>query len=278
MLEIRDLHFDYGTRHVLSGVNLTAGEGDLIFLLGPNGVGKTTLFRCILGILTGYKGEILIDGESTAGLPAKKLASLVAYIPQIHNPAFSYSVLDMVLMGTNKQLNVFQSPGQTEKEIAREALEQVGMKEDSEREFDRLSGGEQQLVLVARALAQQTQILLMDEPTSSLDYGNQMLVLHQVTSLAKEGYTILLSCHNPQQAILYADRVTAMSGGTIIRDGSPREVMTEELMKELYGTDTKFVSTEYGVFIAPAEEDQQIEAAQKDPQIETTADHPNSPQ
>lgn len=252
MLEVRDLRFSFGAREVLKGVSFEASENELIFLLGANGAGKTTLFRCMLGLLHGYHGKILLNGQNVASLPAKELARRVAYIPQFHNPVFAYTALDMVLMGTNHRLSTFASPGRRERETAMQAMAQLGIEEFAERNFQELSGGEQQLVLVARGLAQEAKILLMDEPTSALDYGNQLRVLEKVAALSAQGYTVLLSCHNPQLAMLYAKRVIALHDGTVAADGTPETALDPQLIRLLYGVEANFLQTPDGVLIAPA--------------------------
>ncbi len=258
MLDVRDLSFGYTKREVLKGVNLHVESGELVFLLGSNGAGKTTMFKCILGLLHGYGGDIAVDGRSTHEMTPKELAGEIAFIPQNHSNVFEFTVLEMVLMGTNHRLNAFSSPGREEKRIAMDALEQIGIAEFAQRSYQRLSGGEQQLVLVARALAQQTKILLMDEPTASLDYGNQLKVLDKVADLTKDGYTILLSCHNPQQSLLYAERIVALHDGVIAADGHPETVLNADLLRMIYGVNTRFVHTEYGTLIARTREDRRL--------------------
>ena len=251
MLDIRDLHFSYGDRPVLQGVSLHLDEGELVFLLGANGAGKSTLFRCVLGLLPGYRGTVALQKGDTRNLSARALAREIAYIPQNHHPTFSYPVLDMVLMGTHHQLSPFANPGPREEAIALEALGQVGIRDLAQRDFQRLSGGEQQLVLIARALAQQARILLMDEPTSSLDFGNRIRVLDKTAELARRGYTILLSCHDPQLALLYADRVVALHQGRVLADGRPEAVLTESLLHTLYQVPVRMTPTEHGTLLSP---------------------------
>lgn len=253
-LEVKNLYFGYGRHKVLNDITFTAGEGKLLSVLGPNGVGKSTLFRCILGLLKGYDGSIRLGDTDIRKLSAKNLAHLIAYIPQSHYPSFNYSVFDMVLMGTAHQLPAFSSPGRRETEQAWKALEQLNIAGLADRGFARLSGGEQQLVLIARALAQQAKILLMDEPTSNLDYGNQLRVLQQVKNLTKEGYTILLSMHNPQHALMYSDRILALFGGGIVADGTPQEVMDEDLLGRLYDVEVRIVNTDGNLLIVPCAE------------------------
>ena len=229
MLDIRDLRFSYGDRPVLQGVSLRLGVGELVFLLGANGAGKSTLFRCVLGLLPGYEGTVALRSGDTRRLSARALAREIAYIPQNHHPTFSYPVLDMVLMGTHHRLSPFSNPGPKEEAIALDALEQVG----------------------TRALAQQARILLMDEPTSSLDFGNRVRVLDQVSELARRGYAILLSCHDPQLALLYAHRVVALHQGKVAADGPPEDVLDPALLHTLYQVPVRFTPTPYGTLLSP---------------------------
>lgn len=250
-LAVRDLSFAYQKTPVLSNVTFNAEPGELLAVLGPNGVGKTTLFRCILGEQKRYRGTIELDGTDARTLSARETAHRIAYIPQTHAMTFRFAVRDVVLMGTSHTLSPFASPGREQERIASEAMERLGIGGLSDRSFDTLSGGEQQLCYVARALAQQAKILLMDEPTSSLDYGNQLLVLDVVQGLAKEGYTVLLNTHNPQHALWYADRVLALRDGCVAAFGEVRDVLTAALLERLYGTRTALYETPGGSVILP---------------------------
>ena len=250
-LSVRDLTFAYKKTPVLSGVLFDAEPGELLAILGPNGVGKTTLFRCILGEQKRYSGTIAIDGTDLRTLSARETAHRVAYIPQTHAMTFRFAVRDVVLMGTSHTLSPLALPGRAQERIAMEALEKLGIGELRDRSFDTLSGGEQQLCYVARALAQQAKILLMDEPTSSLDYGNQLRVLNVVKDLARDGYTVLLSTHNPQHALWYADRVLALHNGSVAALGPVEETLTPALFKTLYGTRAGLYETPGGSVILP---------------------------
>ena len=250
-LRVENLSFSYGRRKVLDDVSFCAESGELLSILGPNGVGKSTLFRCILGRLRNYTGRILVDDEDIRKLSQREMAKRLAYIPQIHSPAFSYTVQDIVLMGTARQLSAFAQPGKQQVVKAMEALERVGMQHLAQRDYTCLSGGEQQLTMIARALAQDADILVMDEPTSALDYGNQLRILQLVRNLTRDGYAVLLSTHNPQHALTYATRILALADGKVAALGAPEDVLTCELVKRLYGVKVGFCDTENGRVIVP---------------------------
>lgn len=248
---IQDLSFAYGDRPVLQRISFDLHEGEFLSVLGPNGVGKSTLFRCILGRLTGYTGRISANGEDLRTMPRREMARRIAYIPQIHQPTFSYTVLDTVLMGCARQLRMLAQPDRRQAAQAMQALERVGAAHLRDRDFAQLSGGEQQLVLIARALAQQADILVMDEPTSALDYGNQLRVLHMVRALSREGYAVLLSSHNPQHALMFSNRLLALAGGRVAALGEPQQVLTSALIAELYGVSVSFADTPGGRMLVP---------------------------
>lgn len=241
-IEVIDLSFSYKNHLVLDKVSFTASEGELLTLLGPNGAGKSTLFQCVLGLLTGYTGKIKIAGEDAHNIGIEEMAKRIAYIPQSHAPAFNFTVFDVVLMGTASQVSAVKMPGKNQISLAESAIERLGISHLRNRGYTQISGGERQLVLIARALAQNTRILIMDEPTSSLDYGNQLRILAHIKTLSREGYTIILSTHNPDQAFMFADKVLALSGGRVIKCGTPSETISEELIKELYNVDVEVQS------------------------------------
>ncbi|HEX2985265.1 MAG TPA: ABC transporter ATP-binding protein [Caproiciproducens sp.] len=234
-LSVDHLSFGFSCRKVLDNVCFRAENGNLVCLLGSNGAGKSTLFRCILGILPYRQGSVRVDGKEILSLPVKERARKIAYIPQSHSDVFPYSALEMVLMGTASQLGCFSSPGREQVARARKAMELLGICHLERCSYSRLSGGERQLVLIARAVAQQTGVLIMDEPCSSLDYGNQLHILEQMKNLARQGYLVLMSTHNPEQALLFADQVLVLRNHRIICSGSPKEVLSDSLLEQIYG-------------------------------------------
>lgn len=234
-IELNALSFSYGAQPVLRDVTFSAQEGQRLALLGPNGAGKSTLFRCMLGFLPPSGGTVLLDGKPVGAYTQKALASRIAYIPQSYSPAFDYTVLECVLMGMTAQLGAFDAPGKADEARAMAALESLGIAQLANRSCGRISGGERQLMLIARALVQQARILLMDEPTASLDYGNSCRVMQRIRRLAQDGYTVIFSTHDPNQALRYASRVLALRDGTLAADGAPEAVITDDLLSRLYG-------------------------------------------
>lgn len=234
-IEVNDLGFAYGGHRVLDGISFEGGKGDLIAVLGANGAGKSTLFRCICGLLSGYSGDVIMNGRDICTFKSRELARACAYIPQSNAQAFDYTVLETVLMGMTAQLPLLSGPGKSHERAAMEALESLGVSELSQRGVGRISGGERQLVLIARALAQGAKLLVMDEPTANLDYGNQLLVMERVRALTHSGYTVLLSTHNPDHALRWADRVLLLHDGAVLAQGAPKDVMTGQRLSRLYG-------------------------------------------
>lgn len=235
-IEVKGISFSYGERPVLRDVSFRANEGEMLCVLGPNGVGKSTLFNCILGILRPKHGEILLEGQAVQDFSVRELARKIAFVPQSHAPTFNYSVFDMVLMGTTAHVGGISSPGKQEIKLAEDAIERVGITHLTKRGYMHISGGERQLALIARALAQQATLVIMDEPTANLDYGNQLRILIRVRDLVKsERLTVIQSTHNPDHVFLFADRVLALIDGQVAAFGEPKTAVTEKLIEALYG-------------------------------------------
>lgn len=244
-ISVKNLDFSYGSRQILKDISFDIPDGTLVNVLGPNGVGKSTLFRCILGLNHDYKGQILVNGKDMKHLTIKERAREISYIPQSHAPVYDYEVLDVVLMATGSELKVLSNPGCAQRKRAYEALERIGIEKFAHRQYTHISGGEQQLVLIARALAQNAKTIVMDEPTSALDYGNTMRVLSCVRQLAREGLSIVQSTHNPDHAFLYSDKTLVLRDGKVDAYGDPKEVITSELISGLYSLDVE-VNSLYG--------------------------------
>lgn len=251
MIEVRELSFSYGTHEVLKNINFCANNGELLSVLGANGVGKSTLFSCMLRLLKPSAGAIFVDGDNIAGLSSKALARRIAYIPQSHNPVFNYSVFDMALMGATAQLGNLSSPNETHYRRVDAALEQLGIAHLRDRGYAQLSGGERQLTLIARALVQNAKILIMDEPSSSLDYGNRVRVMQTVRKLTKQGYAVIQSTHDPDQAYLYSDRILALHDGRILAHGTPQEVICADIISKLYGVEVEVCHIQQNAFCIP---------------------------
>ena len=241
-VEVRNLSFSYNKHEVLFDVSMKAENGEVLAVLGPNGVGKSTLFQCVLGLLPFERGTIKINGADIKSLNPQELAKRVAYIPQSHAPVFNFPVFDIVLMGTSSQISAVNMPGKAQLELAEQAMERLGITHLRNRGYQQISGGERQLTLIARALAQNATTLVMDEPTSNLDYGNQVRILSQIRKLTGEGYTVVYSTHNPDQSFMFADKVLALLGGHVVRHGEPHNVITADLISSLYDVEVEVQS------------------------------------
>ncbi|MGH3781130.1 MAG: ABC transporter ATP-binding protein [Pseudonocardiaceae bacterium] len=236
-VEISGLGFGYGRGgHRLSDVSLSVHGTDVCTLLGPNGAGKTTLLRCVLGLLTPEHGTIRVAGTDTAELSARQLARLVAYVPQTTTVTFPFTTLDIAVMGRTPHLSVTATPSAADRRDALATLAGLGIDHLADRSFSLLSGGERQLTLIARALVQRAPVLILDEPTAALDYGNEVHLLRVVAELAAAGRAVLMTTHQPDHALAYATRAVLMRNGAIIADGSPADVVTSDSLSELYGT------------------------------------------
>lgn len=238
-IEVKNLYFSYGKTKVIEDVSFEAREGELLVILGPNGVGKSTLFQCILGLHSGYQGTITVNGDDVRSLGIRELARRIAYIPQTHSPVFNYTVFDIILMGTASQISEVSIPGKEQIKLAEDAITKLGIGHLKHRAYTRISGGERQLVMIARALAQKAKILVMDEPTSNLDYGNQIRILSQIKNLAKQGYTIIQSSHNPDQSFMFSDKVLALLDGRVLAYGHPEKVISGDIINKLYNIDVE---------------------------------------
>jgi len=235
MLAAHGLGFGYGAKAVGRDVDLAVRPGEVLCLLGPNGSGKTTLFKTMLGLLPAQAGEVRLEGVPMVQMSRGEIARRVAYVPQAHAAHFPFRVLDMVVMGRTAHLGLFAAPGEEDRRKALAALAALGIADLAENEYTRISGGQRQLALVARALAQDAPAIVMDEPTASLDFGNQVVVLAEVKRLARRGLAVVLSTHDPDHAFSVGDRVALLDDGRLIAQGLPAEVLTPERLRAVYG-------------------------------------------
>ena len=242
MLDVKGVYFKHKdqTLDVLKGISFKAEKGGLTTILGPNGSGKTTLFKCISGLWRYYKGEIKVDGIIIDKLSFKKRARLFSVVPQEHEPPFPYSVFDVVLMGRASYIGVFSSPGKKDYEKAEEALKTVGIEHLKNIPYTKISGGERQLTLIARAIAQEAPVMLLDEPTSHLDFRNQINILKKIKEIANmRGMTVVMTLHDPNLASLFSDKVVVINSGSKVAEGLPEDIITEELIKRVYDIEIK---------------------------------------
>ncbi len=246
LLRVEDVHFTYASLPVLKGVSFSVEKGETVSLLGPNGSGKTTLLKILLGLLRPRSGGVFLDGAPVGSIAPKTLAKRVAYVPQVHRMAFAYRVKDVVLMGRTPHKPFFSRYSAEDREIAHQALERLSILHLGEKRYTEISGGERQLTLIARALAQGADALVMDEPANGLDYGNQVRLLEHIDDLSRDGYTFILSTHFPEHALWIADRAVLLKKGLIEAVGKPDEVMHAAAICGLYNTEIDILTVEGG--------------------------------
>jgi len=223
-------------RPILTDVSLTLHPGEVLCLLGPNGVGKTTLFKTLLRLLPPLAGRILIGGEDTETWSVRRFARHVGYVPQVHTQPFPFTLRDVAAMGRTARFGAFAAPGRADMAAADAALDSLGIAHLAERPYTAVSGGERQLALIARALAQDTRMLVLDEPTANLDFGNRFAVLEQAAGLAgRHGLGVLMTTHDPNEALRFGTRAATIDRHGSLRFGHPAEVVTESYLAEVYG-------------------------------------------
>ena len=233
-LDVNDITFGYDARNVLEHLSLHYESPDVMCILGSNGQGKSTLLQCIIGAFRTSEGTITVDDRPVGEYPAREFARKVAYIAQNHNPSFGYPVLDIVMMGRTSRMGYLANPGQQERDVAMEQLEYLGIGHLAEKSYTGISGGERQLVMIASALAQDPELMILDEPTAHLDFGNQYKFIQLVEKLRARGMGVLMTTHFPDHALALGGTCAILAGGRIAAQGDPRDIVTEEAMSELY--------------------------------------------
>lgn len=243
IVEFKNATIGYGNKAVLENLDFVIDSNDSICLLGPNGIGKTTLFKSMLGMLPLLDGDILVEGQSVSKIPTSKMATYFAYVPQSKEYSYQFSVEEIVLMGRAMYIRKFSNPSKTDYEIAEESLKKLGIYHFKDAKYSELSGGEQQIVLIARALAQQAKFIVMDEPASNLDFANQKKLLNVIRSLGQTNVGILMSTHTPDHAFLCAQKALLVSKNKTYMFGLVEDIVCTENLSQAYGVDIQVVST-----------------------------------
>lgn len=251
ILDAKGLAIGYPGRVVGHDLDVAIAGGEVLALLGPNGGGKTTLLKTLLGLLRPLSGHVTVTGRPLGDLPVRERARLIAYVPQVHQGSFAFTVEDVVLMGRGAHGSLFSQPSQRDREITERMLARLGIEHLAQRPYTMISGGERQLALIARALAQEPRLVILDEPTANLDFGNQGKVMREIRALAASGLAVIFSTHDPNHALRHADRAMLIRDGTCRISGQARSVLTLANLRALYaapvvvvesGTDRAFLA------------------------------------
>lgn len=274
ILDVQQAGYRYDSqRMIFSDISFTLAEQEVLCILGPNGIGKSTLIRCLANLYRLCSGSIRLFGDDVSGIKRVEVAKKIGYVPQAHEITFPFSVREFVLMGRAPHLAAFSSPGKTDYTTAEEKIRLVGISHIAEKPVNEISGGEYQLAMIARALTQEPAILLLDEPTSHLDFGNQIRVLEIIDRLADGGLSVVMSSHFPDHAFLSSNNVAIMQHGSFMAYGLAEEVVTEENLKQTYGVDVSITySHEVGRHVCVPHKSGQCRC--RDPQHPVCTGHP----
>jgi iron complex transport system ATP-binding protein len=250
-LAVESLAFRYPSRSadlgVFEDISLALAPGDVLVLLGPNGTGKSTLLKCMAGLLKPQRGRVLLDDVDVATIRPSRLARRIGYVPQSNASTFPFKVRDVVVMGRAPHLNTLESPSARDLDVANRMIEETGITHLADRSCHEISAGEWQMVLIARALTQQPDILLFDEPTSHLDLGNQVRILDSIRQLSRRGFTIVMASHVPDHAFMAGDRVAILKDRHLMALGSPDEVITGDTLRRAYGVEVRVANLDADV-------------------------------
>jgi len=247
MLQVQGLSFKYGEVPIFRDIDLSIDTGEVFCLLGPNGCGKTTLLDCVLGLHRPESGNITLQDRNIAAMTPREAAALMSYVPPTHEMSFSFSVIDVVLMGRTAFTGLFSSPGHEDLLKAESLLKEMKLQHLRDRDYTTLSGGESQMVMIMRALAQESSLIVMDEPACHLDFRNELFLLETIVSIVKRGSrSVLMSTHSPNQALFLESRglpvrVGMMHEGILRKVGTPSEVLRPDTIEEIYGVKSELV-------------------------------------
>lgn len=243
-LEVRNISFSFNNRKIFSDVSFQLYEGEILSILGPNGAGKSTLLNCIARLLENENGDLLLDNRSISSYSLKEFAKLIGYVPQNHIPAYAFTVKEFVVMGRSPYISAFSMPTHKDYEITLEAMEMLGITSLAEKPYTELSGGERQLVTIARAITQQPKFILMDEPTSQLDYANQIRTIEIIKKLSQKGYGVIFTTHNPDHAVMINGKIGILDKLGKFEFGDTSTILTEAKLKKIYNINLKLLYIE----------------------------------
>lgn len=249
LIKFRDITVAYGKNIILENINLEIKKGEITTLLGPNGSGKTTLMSTLNGLIKPTSGDITVDNRDILKMKPKELAKIVATVPQFHNASFDFKVFDMVLSGRTPYIEYM--PKESDKEKAMDAIQRVGIEYLKDKEYTRISGGERQLVMVARAIAQESKIIVLDEPATYLDLKNQIKILNLIKEINEEkGSTCIMTLHEPNYVLTYSDKIALVYKGKVSL-GNPEEIVNRENIKDVYGIACDIVEHKKYKYVLP---------------------------
>lgn len=249
-LFIEGVNFSYGSYPVLQSVSMEVKPGQVLSIIGPNGTGKSTLLRCLAQVLKPQGGKIILDGREISKINSRQLAKMMGYVPQAAGEAFSFTVLETVLMGRKPHLT--WGVGQKDLDVVAEVMRLMHLEELAQRQLDELSGGQKQRVFIARALAQQPQVLLLDEPTASLDIRHQLEVLELVRDFAhRQKGQVVMVLHDLNLAARFSDLLLMLNDGRVFAAGSPRDVLNEANVRAVYGVKARILNRATGYYVIP---------------------------
>jgi len=245
ILDVKNLSFRYGTgRTIFHDVSFSLDKGEVLSILGTNGAGKSTLLNCIANLFRPASGEIFLEGRAMSKMKMREVAQVVGYVPQIHTPAYAYTVREFTVMGRTPYIGAFAKPSAADYEMADAALERMGIYHLADKAYTEISGGERQQVTIARVITQQPKMILLDEPTAHLDYGNQYRVVQMIKQLSDEGYALIMTTHNPDHAIILNGKVAILNREGLLSVGQAADTLDHETLSTLYRLNIKTVYDE----------------------------------